>query len=534
MRFSTAPAVLVAVGIIFILHTDSAPVAAEQTCSFASPSGKVYDFSSLAGVDQHFYGDSGFSAYDYYLRVCGTVDESTCRSTDPHASACQIDPAGSGGPYINGRWDDSHPATWSLINERDPSVGVQYTIQGQTCWPTDTYVTQVQLFCSPHSSSLRVTSEGCSNKYILETPLACPGPFPPSTGSCGVTTDIQTYDFSSLMGIDYHYANSGNDYYMSVCGIVNKGECVNSMPPSSYNASACHINPSSSPSVYVTGEWEGNDAAVWSYVDTARPERGVQYQIRGESYGATGGEVPATTNVQFLCSSSYQGLIGATLSGMTDSYYIGTPLACIQPPKLTCGYKGLDKTYDFRSLMVDDLKVIDGGFSYALHICGALTEAGTSATCPEFYAKSAACRSGGINVDIGDWPGVVSADWHYIDETKPELGVGYTMTGDQTCWVNGVAEKYHTNVNFECSRTSSPLRVSVNGCSHTFTYPTPLACTSTDTDSGADSDTANTQNNKIDDGQPSAASTLHSQPTSIILLVQLSFTFLLSSLFLMQ
>lgn len=143
----------------------------------------------------------------------------------------------------------------------------------------------------------------------------------------------------------------------------------------------------------------------------------------------------------------------------------------------SCTWKG----YDFSALAADDIVGGDGSGLYAYHLrlCGALRS--PPPACSSLSPRVAACQmetgagGSGWAFVAGEWGG--TAEWRMADEHDPWQGVQYSMTGQQTCWISaGVHEHYKTVVHLKCAREAGALRVSVDGCTQTYTLPTPLAC----------------------------------------------------------
>jgi hypothetical protein len=86
------------------------------------------------------------------------------------------------------------------------------------------------------------------------------------------------------------------------------------------------------------------------------------------------------------------------------------------------------------SLTAADFVGSDGASNYAyyLHLCGPLTSPAAS-TCTQVDSASSACQlqvaGGAQTFDLGNWNTAAPPVWAWMEPSKPDVGVQYTMTG---------------------------------------------------------------------------------------------------------
>jgi len=146
--------------------------AANQTCGFGN-----YNFSSMNGTEWSGYDQN--KEFIYYLRLCGTVENSLCQA-DPltrHSMLCQIQTNNSKMVY-NIAAADVHAMNWTYINPANMSAGVRLTMtNGDLCGVKNR--TTIGLFtCGSTTGNFTVNTSAidfgdCTYTLHIPTPLAC-------------------------------------------------------------------------------------------------------------------------------------------------------------------------------------------------------------------------------------------------------------------------------------------------------------------------------------------------------------------------
>ena len=133
------------------------------------------------------------------------------------------------------------------------------------------------------------------------------------------------------------------------------------------------------------------------------------------------------------------------------------------------------------SLMRTELTYSDALYDYQLAVCGPLTDGPCcSATTP---TNVSSCQAQ-PNSSYGPWSAgfwaPASTEFQFIDATRPNAGVMYSMQGASTCYLAGGYQPYVSNVLFVCAASAGPMSVvtEAESCVQNYTIPTPLACAS--------------------------------------------------------
>jgi len=317
------------------------------------------------------------------------------------------------------------------------------------------------------------------------------------------------------MGTDLMGSDGGSTYayYLSVCGAVSS-VAARTCQMISPDTSVCQVQVQGGAQTFDLGNWRNAAPPQWSFIDPAAPALGVQYNLTGavQCWAIGGIPSPYTSTVQFQCAQQPGAVkVQYTPNSCSKTVVVPTPLACPtppppSPPPSTCAWNG----YDLSPLQGTDLVGSDGtpsGQAYYLSVCGVLSSA-AAAPCLQTSAAASTCLApgGAMAVALGIWNVSAPPQWSFIDSTAAAVGIQYSLTGVQGCWLpgsdsgsssglHGSTQPFQSTVQFFCARQQSSVKVSfpANSCNATFSLATPLACpliASTSSSSSAASATA--------------------------------------------
>jgi len=148
--------------------------AANPPCVFGN-----YNFTSMNNSE--WFGYDQNKEFFYYLRLCGTVQDSLCQA-DPltkHSMLCQVQTNNSKMVY-NIASADVQAMNWTYINPANTSAGVRLTMtNGDMCGPKNR--TTYGLFtCGSTMGNFTVNTSAidfgdCTYTLHIPSPLACVG-----------------------------------------------------------------------------------------------------------------------------------------------------------------------------------------------------------------------------------------------------------------------------------------------------------------------------------------------------------------------
>ena len=344
-------------------------------------------------------------------------------------------------------------------------------------------------------------------------------------------TSLSTYD---LFGTDGSAGSNEDSYYVvRLCGAVSDVACAaqpggsmvcqHSFPFYNQVPNGGTIAPPSSPTCsqdltnLIAGYSTSAVNTTWSYVNsTIGASSGALMSVTS---GTACGGAPITVNVQFLCAplqtnASVFSTVASpgvppytpSTTGCTLTFTLYTSLACLPanltspptaiapPPAATaanCGYQGIS----FTSLAVDMTATDEGGRTYVVHPCGAVSSVNTqfcsypsngqqqpnlypsacevSGYCNPFYATDS---FGYFSPSIGTWYALTNG--FAYQQTTPLNDEGWTSVS------NGCASS--TTYTFICNAsattvaaTAASIRIfsDASQCQYIIQLQTSLACT---------------------------------------------------------
>ncbi|XP_072299395.1 cation-independent mannose-6-phosphate receptor [Eucyclogobius newberryi] len=440
---------------LFEFATPLACVPAPVSCRISDSEGNEYDLSHLArDTDDSPWipiDTDGVKSRKFYINVCRTL---------PPVKDCPVGPLGACGVFDGASHNLGYMQSSPQVSE-DGSISIVYQ-NGDACGEASQYSTRIILQCddSPGSPMFDRT-DGCEYVFVWRTSEACP--IKKSQGSdCHVQDPKSGYEFdlSTLKGTDYSIVNNKYNYFLSICGGIEKGVCAHN--PNEGAVSSCQVD---GPKHKIAGL----ENQVLIYVDG---------QI---ILNYTGGEqchkiYQRTTEVYFTCDPNKHPGEPQFLNETPDCTYMftwPTALACIPVKTTSCSYNdGQGRSYDLSSLAMDHQnweaeQPTGSSERYYINVCRSLVQQAGSWKCP---SSAASCmKSGDQYVSLGQ---VLSAPTMERDVLK------LRYTNGRSC-PDGKRQS-STTINLQCDKDrvdSRPSLISViEDCEYNFHWLTAAAC----------------------------------------------------------